>query len=139
MKKRRNRNNVRRKEFLANRVFGLLTVLLISITVFCTTMTVKGQEKNSIRADEQEYRKLEQDYMKNIRGYLKGKGFENSGIALTKVIEEDGSRAYTLQIHHKRIQGLSAPEKEDLREALEEFSGFGGAGAGEGTAITVIF
>lgn len=118
-----------------NKAFGFLTILLISITVFCTTMTVMGQEKSGRKTEEQEYRELERGYVKDIRGYLNEQGYENSGIALTKVLEADGSRSYTLQVHHRRIQGLTLQQKETLREELEEFWGFGGIEP----AITVIF
>lgn len=139
MKRHMNRNNGIRKEFIKNKAFGLLTVLLISITVFCTTMTVMGQEKNNGKTEEQEYRKLERDYVKEIRGYLNEQGFENSGIALTRVLEADGSRAYTLQVHHKGISSLAAPEKEELRESLKNLSGFGGTESAQPAALTVIF
>ena len=139
MKRRINRDNVTKKEFVKNRAFGFLSVFLISITVFCTTMTVMGQEKNNGKTEKQEYRELERDYVKDIRGYLNEQGFENSGIALTKVLEADGSRAYTLQVHHRRIEGLPLPQKETLRESLEGFWGFFGTESTKEAVLTVIF
>ena len=131
MKTRMKRNN--------NKAFGFMAIFLISITVFCTMMTRMGQEKNDRKTQEQEYRELERAYVKDIRGYLNEQGFENSGIALTKVFEADGSRAYTLQVHHRRIQGLPLQQKETLRESLEGFSRFGGTESTKKADLTVIF
>lgn len=102
--------------------FVLITVLLVLITVFCTTGTVMGMEKGNVKIDGKFYKKMEQDYVLQVREYLDDEGYNNSGVALTKVLYEGGNREYTLNIHHKRIEKLTGVEKEQLRQELMDFA-----------------
>lgn len=102
--------------------FVLITVLLILVTVFCTTGTVMGMEKDATRVDEKYYKQMEKEYVKQVRNYLQEEGYENSGVTLTKVLFEDGSREYTLNVHHKRIDKLPESERNALRDTLAEFA-----------------
>ena len=102
--------------------FVWFTVLLVLITVFCTTGTVMGMEKGNVKVDEKFYRQMEQDYVSQVREYLNDEGYNNSGVALTKVYYEDGDREYTLNVHHKRIEKLTSAEREQLRQQLLNFA-----------------
>ncbi len=99
--------------------FGLITFLLIMVIVFSTTGTVMGMEKGKAGVDEKFYRQVEREYVSRVRSYLNEGGFENSGVALTKVIYEDGRREYTLNVHHKRIERLDPEGKSRLSNDLE--------------------
>lgn len=102
--------------------FGLITILLVLVTVFCTTGTVMGMEKGNVKVDEKFYKQMEQDYVRQVREFLDDEGYSNSGVALTKVFYEDGNREYTLNIHHKRIDKLTGVEKEQLKQELMKFA-----------------
>ena len=102
--------------------FGTVTVLLVLIITFFTTGTVMGMEKGNVKVDEKYYRQLEQEYVRQVRTYLSDAGYDNSGVALTKVLYEDGSREYTLNIHHRRIERLTYTEQERLKEELVGFA-----------------
>ena len=104
------------------RRFVWFTVLLVLITVFCTTGTVMGMEKENVKVDAKFYRQMEQDYVSQVREYLNDEGYNNSGVALTKVYYEDGDREYTLNVHHKRIEKLTSAEREQLRQQLLNFA-----------------
>lgn len=105
--------------------FVMLTVLLILVTVFCTTGTVMGMEKGKADVDEKYYRQAEKEYVKEVRSFLQEAGYENSGVTLTKLLCEDGTREYTLSVHHKRIGNLSLSGQEVLRQMLTEHGDFG--------------
>ncbi len=100
--------------------FAVITVILSGIIIFCTTQTVLAQGKSNQMMDAKYYRRIEQDYVKRVRVYLNEEGYENSGVTLTKVIESDGERTYTLKIHHKRMDYLDVWEKEVLKAELFE-------------------
>lgn len=102
--------------------FAITTLTLVLVTMFCTAGTVIGQGKDDVSVDEKYYREMERDYVKQVRSYLNDNGYENSGVALTKVLEADGSREYTLSVHHKRIERLEWAEQESLRETLKSFA-----------------
>lgn len=103
--------------------FWLITVLLVTIIAFSTTGTVMGMEKGKVKVDEKYYRQIEKEYVKQVRVFLKDAGYDNCGVALTKVFYEDGTREYTLNIHHKRIGKLTVAEKEQLKEELAAVAG----------------
>lgn len=100
----------------------MVTLLLIFITVFCTTGTVMGMEKGKAGVDETYYRQAEKEYVQQVKRLLTEEGFENSGVALTKVLYENGSREYTLQVHHKHIGKLSRDGQEALQQMLIELA-----------------
>lgn len=105
--------------------FVMITVLLILVTVFCTTGTVMGMEKGKADVDEKYYRQAEKEYVKEVRSFLKEAGYENSGVTLTKLIYADGTREYTLSVHHKRIGKLSLSEQDALRQTIAYLADFG--------------
>lgn len=92
----------------------ILSILLIFVIAFCISGTVNSQGCHRDPIEEKYYREMENDYIKDIRFLLSSKGYENCGIAMTHVTDEDGMRTYTVTIHHGRIDKLSAEEKQEL-------------------------
>jgi len=97
-----------------------ITVLLILTTAFCVAGTVQSQSSRDTQQAEALFQELEDDYVEEIRAYLNGSGYENSGIMLTRTVFEDGRREYQLTVHNSRFAGLTGDEAEDLATALEE-------------------
>ncbi len=103
---------------MSGRRFGIATILLILIIIFCVKGTVMSKG-NPQRAQENiYYLGLEQEYVANMKAYLQERGFADCGVMMTRVTYEDGSREYKIQIHHRRIEGMSAADKLFLQEAL---------------------
>ena len=105
---------------------GFLMVLML-LTVL-TGCSVSGIAKNVPRRTVQEdpqYAVLEDSYLKQVRGILKDAGLKDAGVMLTHVTEEDGSRIYTLSVHHRGFSWLEDAEMERLSASLREcaFSG----------------
>ncbi|MGN1181005.1 MAG: hypothetical protein ACI4SD_07305 [Suilimivivens sp.] len=92
----------------------ILSVILVFVIAFCISGTVISQSSHASRIDEKYYREMEAAYVKEIRSLLADKGYENSGITMTHVTDEDGVRTYTVTIHHGRIDKLSEAEKQEL-------------------------
>lgn len=90
------------------------TVFLILIIAFCISGTVISQNKHGSRAEARYFNAIEQEYTKAVRKLLAEKGCENSGITMTRVTDTDGSREYTVTIHHRRLSRLSEEEKQEL-------------------------
>ena len=105
--------------------FYMLTVMLIFILFSLVTMRVKGQGEVDFAADRELYEQLEDSYTERLKDMLENKGYRNAGISMTKIYQPDGSREYTVQIHHKRINQLSDGEKLLLLNELSAVS-FGG-------------
>ena len=105
--------------------FYMLTVMLVFTLFSLVTMRVKGQGEVDFATDREMYEQLEDSYTERLKDMLENKGYRNAGITMTKIYQPDGSREYTVQIHHKRINQLSDGEKILLLNELAAIS-FGG-------------
>ncbi len=119
--------------------FILITLLLILVTAFCTTGTVMGMEKDKLSVDETFFSEMEDDYVNRVRQYLDAEGYCNSGVALTKVLLEDGCREYTLNVHHRRFNKLEQTEREELKSMLADMADFDEQTTVGGENVLVVF
>lgn len=109
-------------------------LVLVGITAFCISGTVHSREKMEYREREKYYRELEAEYVKEIRFFLNEEGYSNSGVTMTKVIDEEENRSYTVAIHHRGIGNLQQEEQEQLQKELSQIKEEGMDGV-----ITYIF
>lgn len=105
------------------RVIGQVVFILIWVAVAAMCITVTVFSREALSADELEgyYRSMEQETVSRVRTYLDERGYEYSGVMLTRVVEADGSRAYTLTVHHDRIDKMTEEEQIRLGQELEQF------------------
>ena len=92
----------------------IISVILVLVAAFCICGTVLSQSDSQHLIDEKYYRAIEQTYLQEVRTFLEEEGYRNSGVMMTKVIEADGSRSYTVTINHGRIDRLSIAEQQSL-------------------------
>ena len=92
----------------------IISVILVLVAAFCICGTVLSQSDSRYLIDEKYYRAMEQTYLQEVKTLLAEEGYRNSGVMMTKVIEADGSRSYTVTIHHGRIDRLPEAEKQSL-------------------------
>lgn len=102
--------------------FFVLTFCLICVSAFCITGTVISQSKPSERELENYYRAQEKALVRETRDCLEQEGFHNSGVTLTSVIDVDGSREYTVTVHHGKINKMDIVSQEILKEELASFA-----------------
>lgn len=100
-------------------LFGIFTLVLMGGIWFFVSGTVVSQADGCITVDEQYYQVLEKEYVKEIRGFLTEQGYENSGVNLTMVEDEDGNRSYSVEVYHKGICKLSEQTQEELFAQIE--------------------
>ena len=101
-----------------NVLMVMMMIAAMIVICFCVTGTVYSKEKQSRKEQEQYYRSVEAAYLSEVREWLGENGYENSGVTMTKVIEEDGSREYTLSVHHHKISNLEEGEQVSLKNEL---------------------
>lgn len=99
--------------------FIAMTLALICIIVFCASCTVRGQENLQNPEKECRYKEREAKLLSDTREYLAGQGFYNSGVTLNRVVDEDGSRAYTFTVHHNQIDRMTEQERAGLKTQLD--------------------
>ena len=94
------------------------TILWILVAGICIKVTVFGKDTSAGREPESYYQTLEKETVSQVREYLNSCGFENSGVTLTRVVETDGSREYTLTLHHSRMEKMEEAERIQLEKNL---------------------
>lgn len=102
--------------------FWAVTIILVIVTAFCCAGTVMSRTDFSEQELENYYRERERQLVEDAREYLRQQGYENSGVMLTRVVDADGNREYTLSVHHGRITALSGEEQERLENGLQEIA-----------------
>lgn len=100
------------------RGFGVITVLLILVIAFCVKGTVFSKENHERAKENHYFAVLEDEYLEQAKGLLEKQGYHNCGVTMTRVTLEDGSREYTVLLHHRKLQKLAVEEREELLEAL---------------------
>lgn len=100
------------------RRFGLITVVLIMVLVFCVKGTVFSKEENERAQANRHYAVLEDEYLEHTKNVLEEKGYNNCGVTMTRVTMEDGSREYTVLLHHRRFRNLSISERDEVISSL---------------------
>lgn len=98
--------------------FEVITVVLIMVIVFCVKGTVFSKENSERAKANRYYAVLEDEYLDHTKNLLEEKGYNNCGVTMTRMTMEDGSREYTVLLHHRKLQKLSAEEKDKLIRLL---------------------
>lgn len=98
--------------------FVLATICLVFVSAFCITGTVFSQTKPGAAELESYYRQQEKALVQEARDYLNQAGFQNSGVTLNRVVDEDGSIEYTMTIHHGKIDKMDEASRESLKKEL---------------------
>ncbi len=93
-------------------VFVLTTILLGCV------WGIKANAAQKADNDKAEYQLQEIQFKNEIRSCLEEKGYYNSGITMTKVMEADGSREYTVLLHHSDLDIVENHRINDVYEAL---------------------
>ena len=105
-----------------SRGFVAATVLLVLIAVFSFAGTAVCRAESCREYLENQYMTLERQLVQDTRDYLELRGFSHSGVMLNRVVDADGSREYTVTIHHRAIDRMPEQERMELAAALGELA-----------------
>lgn len=100
--------------------FWAATILLVLVAAFFVTATVRSRTALDRAELEGYYREKEEQLVREAREYLNAQGYQDSGVMLTRVVGADGSRVYTVTLHHSDFDRLEEEEREAL---VRELSG----------------
>ena len=100
--------------------FWAATILLVLVAAFFFTATVMSRTALDRAELEGYYREKEEQLVREARKYLNAQGYQDSGVMLTRVVGADGSRVYTVTLHHSDFDRLEEEEREAL---VRELSG----------------
>lgn len=93
--------------YLMKKIIFVLTALMVILALFFMTGTAYSMEKGekADKAMEVYYRSIEKDFETRVVDILNSNGYRNAGVMLNCSFRDNGSREYTLSIHHKKLQG----------------------------------
>jgi hypothetical protein len=103
-----------------SRSFRVITVVLILAILFFVRGTVFCKEQNGRAEANRYYTVLEKEYLRQTKEALEQEGYGNCGVTVTWVAAEDGSREYTVLLHHRKLQKLSTQEQTVIIGRLSE-------------------
>ena len=98
-------------------VAGIIAVIVI---VIFSSMVVRSAQADS--ALEKYYTGLESEYKYMVRDYMNENGYINAGIMVTRVVDAEGNRTYTVKLHHDKLDRLN---EEELAAVMQEVSELG--------------
>ncbi|MBR1691944.1 MAG: hypothetical protein IJ711_04130 [Lachnospiraceae bacterium] len=101
-------------------VFIMMTILLSAVIVISCRQTVQAQRESRVLADAQSVHIMEEEYETKVKEVLHANNLTNAGVMMTKVIYADGRREYTVKIHDRRLETLSADDRTKLLVQLSE-------------------
>lgn len=116
--------------------FGFMaaTVMLVLVAALSFAGTLMCRTRPDYAELEEYYLEREAQLVKDTMAYLNGHGFDNGGVMLTRVMDGDGGRTYTVTIHHRRIDRMDETGQEDLARELAAL-----AFEESGSAVTFLF
>lgn len=107
-------------KFSRKRFYIFSTIFLILIILLCTTETVMSRNKADAAGEKRYLASLEKEYESCMKLLLKEKGYQNSGVTVRWISDEEGNRSYTVMIHHRRLGRISDAERKELVDELSE-------------------
>lgn len=100
--------------------FYFFTLGLICLVFTMMTLTVNATESKRLSHVNEHIEEIEDNYVKVLREELEDRGYRNAGVTMTKVFYQDGTREYTVKLHHKRMDRLTEQEKQELLAGLSK-------------------
>lgn len=100
--------------------FFVITMILVFVTAFSVAGTVNGKNNEKERVEKHYLASIEKEYRQEITDILQKEGYKQSGITMTRVIQDEGMIDYTVKIHHKKLGKLSEIQKQELEKKLKQ-------------------
>ena len=103
---------------MKNPFFWILTAVLILITGCSMGSVAMGRADSVAEKESRYYARMEEIYLDQVRDILDDAGMPRAGVMLTHIREADGTRRYTLRVHHPKLERMEKAKQETLALAL---------------------
>lgn len=111
-----------RKSWRDGIFWGVAALGIVMAAVLFITGSINSQAADTLKAQEEYYEQLEREYIGQVRSFLTQQGYRNSGVTLSRVVDDEGQRSYTILVHHSAMDQL---EDEKLAELLGQVENMG--------------
>lgn len=99
----------------------IIPVMVIGVLVFVFAFLIGGKvHAKSVEAAERAQREqMESTYISLIKEELESRGFTNSGVNMTKAMNDEGEWEYTVTVYHHSLEWMDRPVKDSYESELE--------------------
>lgn len=86
-----------------NYTVKVVAFFVFAVLILWSICSIKANAAQKADNDKTKYQLQEAQLKNEIRSGLEEMGYDNAGITMTKVMDADGSRAYTVLVHHQYL------------------------------------
>ena len=105
------------RKYNAIKVAGML---FLTVAILWCIFGIKANAAERANNDKAEYQKQEMQLRNEIRGCLEDMGYCNSGITMTKVLDEEENREYKVLIHHQDLDADNTDKVQMVYDVLSD-------------------
>ncbi len=98
-------------------VVRVVSILVFIAVILWAVCGIKANAAEKAENDKAAYQQSEREFLSELRAGMEEYGYFNAGITMTKVMDTDGSREYTVRIHHRDLE----PDNYEKVAELEAF------------------
>lgn len=96
----------------------IVTIFVLTVLVLWSICSIRANASEKADNDQTEYQLQEAQLKRDIRAGLNEMGYHNAGITMTKVMDADGSRTYTVLVHHQYLDANNLEKTNAVYEVL---------------------
>ena len=100
-------------------VMFIVVVMVLAMGIGMSVMASSEKEMSYVISNE-EYKAMEQECLQEVKMILLEKGCKDAGVTLTYVTMEDGSREYTVCVHHAKLDVMESGEYGLLEARIKD-------------------
>ena len=100
-------------------VMFIVVVMVLAMGIGMSVMASSEKEMSYVISNE-EYKAMEQECLQEVKMILLEKGCKDAGVTLTYVTMEDGSREYTVCVHHAKLDVMESEEYGLLQARIKD-------------------
>ena len=97
----------------------LVVVMVLVMGIGMSVMASTDREMTYVISNE-EYKEMERECLQEVKLILLEKGCKDAGVTLTYVTGEEGSREYTVSVHHEKLDAMDVEEYGILQARIKD-------------------
>ena len=102
------------------RMIMLVAVVMVLAMGIGMSVMASSEKGMTYVISNEEYKEMEQECLQDVKAILLEKGCKDAGVTLTYVTMEDGSREYTVCVHHAKLDVMESEEYGLLQARIKE-------------------
>lgn len=101
-------------------IVKVVGILLIVVTILWCVVGIKVNAAEKAENDRVEYQLQEIQFKQEVRECMENMGYFNSGITVTKIMNEDGSREYSVRVHNQYLNMDDCDKVDEIYDTLSD-------------------